>query len=190
LEKFEFTEQYVTKLRLHDEETERHFVDYFTPLLRIKLRTRSLNWQDIEDVTQEVFLRALKAICCADGLRSPGSLPAFVVAVCERTCMEVIRRQIKSGAASDDNLDLSDEKPSIEDRMISESKQHSVWQLLNEMPQRDHDLLIRVFIQEEDKSRVCEELGVDRDYLRVLLHRALQRFRRQLTRDREWVHRI
>jgi RNA polymerase sigma-70 factor (ECF subfamily) len=34
-----------------------------------------------------------------------------------------------------------------------------------------------VFLEERDKDEVCTELGVDRDYLRVLLHRAKGSFR-------------
>jgi RNA polymerase sigma-70 factor (ECF subfamily) len=34
-----------------------------------------------------------------------------------------------------------------------------------------------VFLDERDKDEICTELGVDRDYLRVLLHRAKASFR-------------
>ena len=34
-----------------------------------------------------------------------------------------------------------------------------------------------VFLDERDRDEVCREFGVDRDYLRVLLHRAKQEFK-------------
>jgi RNA polymerase sigma-70 factor (ECF subfamily) len=34
-----------------------------------------------------------------------------------------------------------------------------------------------VFIDERDRDQVCREFNVDRDYLRVLLHRAKQEFK-------------
>jgi RNA polymerase sigma-70 factor (ECF subfamily) len=34
-----------------------------------------------------------------------------------------------------------------------------------------------VFLDERDRDEVCEEFGVDRAYLRVLLHRAKQEFK-------------
>ena len=43
-----------------DPETERHFVDYFSVLLRAKLRSRLRCIQDVEDLKQEVFLRVLQ----------------------------------------------------------------------------------------------------------------------------------
>jgi hypothetical protein len=34
-----------------------------------------------------------------------------------------------------------------------------------------------IFFEERDKGEVCEAYGVDREYLRVLLHRAVGRVR-------------
>jgi RNA polymerase sigma-70 factor (ECF subfamily) len=38
-------------------------------------------------------------------------------------------------------------------------------------------LLKAIFLDERDRDEVCQEFGVDRDYLRVLLHRAKQEFK-------------
>jgi RNA polymerase sigma-70 factor (ECF subfamily) len=45
------------------------------------------------------------------------------------------------------------------------------------MKERDRDLLRAIFLEEKDKNEICREFGVDREYLRVLLHRAKGRFR-------------
>jgi RNA polymerase sigma-70 factor (ECF subfamily) len=50
-------------------------------------------------------------------------------------------------------------------------------EILEEMPERDRRLLREVFLEERDKDEVCRDFGVDRDYLRVLLHRAKQSFK-------------
>ena len=42
---------------------------------------------------------------------------------------------------------------------------------------RDSSLLKAVFLDERDRDEVCQEFGVDRDYLRVLLHRAKREFK-------------
>jgi hypothetical protein len=34
-----------------------------------------------------------------------------------------------------------------------------------------------VFLEEQDKTDICKRFQVDRDYLRVLVHRAKTRFR-------------
>jgi RNA polymerase sigma-70 factor (ECF subfamily) len=45
------------------------------------------------------------------------------------------------------------------------------------MSERDRRLLREVFLEERDKDEVCRDFGVDREYLRVLLHRAKQAFK-------------
>ena len=47
------------------------------------------------------------------------------------------------------------------------------------LPQKERDLLTWLFFEGRDKDQVCRDLAVDRDYLRVLLHRAKNRFREQ-----------
>jgi RNA polymerase sigma-70 factor (ECF subfamily) len=49
--------------------------------------------------------------------------------------------------------------------------------ILLSLPERDRLLLKAVFLDERDRDEVCEEFSVDRDYLRVLLHRAKQEFK-------------
>jgi len=52
-----------------------------------------------------------------------------------------------------------------------------VREILEEMPERDRRLLREIFLEERDKDQVCHDFGVDREYLRVLLHRAKQSFK-------------
>jgi RNA polymerase sigma-70 factor (ECF subfamily) len=40
-----------------------------------------------------------------------------------------------------------------------------------------------VFLEDADKSEVCRRFDVNRDYLRVLVHRAKIRFRAALDKD-------
>jgi RNA polymerase sigma-70 factor, ECF subfamily len=52
-----------------------------------------------------------------------------------------------------------------------------VQEILQGMPVKDRDLLKAVFLDERDRDDVCREFGVEREYLRVLLHRAKQEFK-------------
>ena len=42
---------------------------------------------------------------------------------------------------------------------------------------KERELLTWLFFDGRDKDEICRELQVDRNYLRVLLHRAKNRFR-------------
>lgn len=50
--------------------------------------------------------------------------------------------------------------------------------VLDHLPEKDARILRAIFANERPKDEVCAELGVDRNYLRVLLHRAKSQFRR------------
>ena len=52
-----------------------------------------------------------------------------------------------------------------------------VREILEKLSERDRRLLREVFLEERDKDDVCRDFGVDREYLRVLLHRAKQAFK-------------
>jgi len=45
------------------------------------------------------------------------------------------------------------------------------------MPKRDRDLLRAIFLDDKEKDTVCREFGVDREYLRVLVYRAKDKFK-------------
>ena len=49
--------------------------------------------------------------------------------------------------------------------------------ILMRLSKRDRSLLKAVFLDERDRDEVCQEFGVEREYLRVLLHRAKQEFK-------------
>ena len=52
-------------------------------------------------------------------------------------------------------------------------------QALAALPEKERDLIRWLFFEERDKDEICRELNVDRNYLRVLLHRAKARFKEQ-----------
>jgi RNA polymerase sigma-70 factor (ECF subfamily) len=46
------------------------------------------------------------------------------------------------------------------------------------MPEQDGALLRALFLEHRHRDDICKEHGVSREYLRVLLHRAKERFRK------------
>jgi RNA polymerase sigma-70 factor (ECF subfamily) len=52
-----------------------------------------------------------------------------------------------------------------------------VRKVLADLPEKDRALLRMVFLEEGDRSAISRHFQVDNDYLRVLLHRAKERFR-------------
>jgi RNA polymerase sigma-70 factor (ECF subfamily) len=178
LQRFEFDAAYVERLTRGDEETERHFTGYFGDLLTLKLRSRLRSPALVEDAKQETFLRVLTTLRRRGGLESAGSLGAFVNSTCNNVLFETYRAETKRRQnVPEDETPIESPTASAETVMIGADEQELVRQAIAELPAKDRELLRSLFFEERDKDEICRSLGVDRQYLRVLVHRAKGRFR-------------
>ena len=172
-----FDESYVERLQAGDFRTQEHFIAYFSELIQLKLRSRLNSPQAIEDVRQETFTRVFTAL--RDGkIRQPDRLGAFVNSMCNNVLLEHYRASTR-----DDSLDDEEERDfpatnvDVLGAIANQQMAQKIRDILDEMPERDRRLLREIFLEERDKDQVCNDFGVDRDYLRVLLHRAKQSFK-------------
>jgi RNA polymerase sigma-70 factor (ECF subfamily) len=173
-----FDAGYLEALRAGEPRIEEHFVCYFTELLQLKLRSRLRSPQAIEDVRQETFARVLATVRKKDGLRQPERLGPFVNTVCNNVLLEYYRQSSRSDSLDEDGApELPARGGSVLDAVASKQTEAQVRDVLNGLPEHDRSLLKAVFLDERDRDDVCREFGVDRDYLRVLLHRAKHVFK-------------
>jgi RNA polymerase sigma-70 factor (ECF subfamily) len=180
---FSFDKAYVDRLRDGDAPTEHHFVAYFDQLLRIKLRSRTLNSDSVEDLRQETYIRVIAAVRREGGVRQPERFGAFVNSICNNVLLEYYRSSAKNHPLEDSHLEIPDKVLDLEGMLVSKQAAQRVREILDEMPERDRGLLRAIFLEEKEKDAVCREFGVDRDYLRVLVHRAKDRFRALYEKD-------
>jgi len=179
--RFSFDGDYVRRLIAEHPETERHFTEYFGDLLTLKLRSRLRSPALVEDAKQETFVRVLTALKKKGSLASPESLGAFVNAVCNNVLLETYRSNGRTSALDDDVDEPEADEPSAEWRVLKAEERVKVREAIAGLPARDRDLIRWLFFEDRDKDDVCRELQVDRDYLRVLFHRAKQRFRERFS---------
>ncbi len=174
----DFDDLYLERLRAGDFRTQEHFVRYFSELMQIKLRSRLRSAEEIEDVRQETFARVFTALRSGGGIREPEKLGAFVNSTCNFVAMELYRDRSRQAPLEDEvAVELPDESKDALDVLMQEQAAGKVRKVIDELPERDRRLLREVFLEERDKDQVCRDFGVDRNYLRVLLHRAKQNFR-------------
>ena len=183
MEFFAFNEAYVDRLRDGDVPTEHHFVAYFEQLLRIKLRARRLPSDRVEDLRQETFIRVIAAVRREGGVRQPERFGSFVNSICNNVLLEYYRSSAKTQPTEDAQMDIPDKILDLEGMLVTKQAAERVRQILDEMPRRDRHLLRAIFLEEKEKDAVCREFGVDRDYLRVLLHRAKEKFKALYEKD-------
>lgn len=125
-------------------------------------------------------MRVVTNIRKQGGLDHPERLGAYVNGICNNVLLETYRSQKRHGQAEEDPPDQPDWRPNPESEFVNSERRRLVRSVLDELQPKDRHLLQAVFIEERDKAAVCKDLGVDGDYLRVLLHRARGRFRSTL----------
>jgi RNA polymerase sigma-70 factor, ECF subfamily len=180
---FAFDNAYVERLRNGDPCTEHHFVAYFEELLRIKLRARTLTSDKVEDLRQETFIRVIAALHREGGVRQPERFGSFVNSICNNVLMEHYRSIGKNQQMDETHQEIPDRILDLEGTLVSKQTSARVRQVLAELSLRDRKLLQAIFFEERDKDAICRAFGVDRDYLRVLLHRAKDKFKDHYEKD-------
>lgn len=176
MEFFNFDGAYVERLRAGDPSTEEHFVAYFEQLLRIKLRSRMISSDIVEDLRQETFIRVI-ANLRKDGVRQPERFGAFVNSICNHVLQEHYRSSAKNQPMEDAHMEIPDKVLDLEGMLVTKQSAEQVRRILDAMPKRDRELLRAIFLDDKEKDTVCKEMGVDREYLRVLVHRAKDKFK-------------
>lgn len=173
-----FDAPYLERLRAGDFRTQEHFVAYFSELIQLKLRARLRSPQAIEDVRQETFARFFTALRSPEGIRQPERLGAFVNSICNNVLLEQYRASARVGSLEDETAEeLPDPVIDILGAVAARQMAAKVRDILNDLPERDRRILREIFLEERDKDEVCRDFGIDRDYLRVLVHRAKQSFK-------------
>jgi len=139
---------------------------------------RQLGAQEIDDKIHDTFLIVVKAIRRGD-LREPERLMGFV-----RT---VVRRQV---AAHIDhlvhrrrdhiNLDVgarvADDRRNPEQNAAFHEKTALMTDVLNQMSERDREVLTRFYLHEQSQEQICDEMRLTETQFRLLKSRAKARF--------------
>ncbi|HET9182456.1 MAG TPA: sigma-70 family RNA polymerase sigma factor [Candidatus Angelobacter sp.] len=179
-----FDAAYLRALNQGDEETEQHFFHYFTPLIRARLRKYLRSSDLVQDAMQETFARVLAAVRARNGVRHPERFGAFVHAVCRNVALETWRSERRFVALEDpdseNHAEVAEPEPGpfrSPHRMAEAAEaRERVRKVLAELSSLDRQLLVAVFLDEEERGHVCQQMRVSRAHLRILLFRAKQRF--------------
>jgi RNA polymerase sigma factor (sigma-70 family) len=172
---YSFDEEYLRRLGARDPATEAHFIAYFSERLKVTLRARGIDSHTIDDIRQETFCRVWVAVQ-SGSIHNPRGFGSYVYSVCKNVLSENRRDGHRYQHDPLEGTDIADEKLGLEDLMQRKENGKLVREVLRLLPERDRNILHARFYEERDNEDVCLEFGVDRDYLRVLLYRAINKF--------------
>ena len=171
-----FDADYIQKLTAADPETESHFSVYFGKFIFLKLRARRISPEMAEDVRQETLMRVLKALRQGSGIQQPERFGGFVNTVCNNVLLEFLHKQSRHPLIDEDAPERADDRVDLDAPLVNEQRKRAVAKALDELADRDREILRLVFFEEMDRTEICRRMSIDGEYLRVLLHRAKSRF--------------
>jgi RNA polymerase sigma-70 factor, ECF subfamily len=180
-----FDQSYLDRLRAGDVRAQQHFDAYFGTLIQIKLRSRLKSPEAIEDVRQETLARFCVAL--REGrILQPERLGSFVISICNHVLLEHSRVGSRLDSLDDDQQrNFPAEGTDPLSLLVAKETEKKVREVLDQLSEHDRRLLHEVLFEKRDKDEVCCNFGVDRDYLRVLLHRAKQSFKSLYLKDKD-----
>jgi RNA polymerase sigma-70 factor, ECF subfamily len=174
----------VTRIFHGDAGAENELCAHFGPGVRQILARRLRDFTLAEDLTQDVMIIVLKRLRSAP-LDDPSRLAAFIaqtarnVAFAERRKNR--RRRTDTGAEEmDESIDRAHDDEVI---LEMDSSATTVRAVLKELKStRDRLLLVRYYLQDEDKASICRDLGLTEITFNVVLFRARSRLLELLQR--------
>ena len=179
---FPFDEDYLRRLIAGEPRTVNHFIDYMRRILTSMLRHRRIEPAVVDEIIQETLMRFWQKLRSSTRpVRKAESLGAYVTNMAKNILREDYRNRIRYPQLPD-NYD----RPIFDDPYadaISKELRARVQAVLQGMLPRDRKLLTAIWIEGRARAEICKEMGVDQNYLRVLIFRANQEFRKRWDDD-------
>lgn len=177
----------VARIREGDAQAESQLLSRFSFGVRVILRRHARGAAlDVDDLAQDVLAAVLEQLR-KGGLRDAAALPAYIRTSAmhrlhaEQRATQNKQRTHESVESEDPRLLASSPAPA--DELDAARKARQVRALLAELPvARDRQVLTRFYLHEQDCAQICNELAIDPEHFRRVIHRARTRFREILNR--------
>jgi RNA polymerase sigma-70 factor (ECF subfamily) len=167
----------VDKVRVGDDAGMEQLYKLFSRGIRYYL-CRQLGPQELEDKVHDTFLIVVNAIKRGD-LREPERLMGFVRTVVRRQVAAYIETAIHTRREQTDlesGITVADRKQNPEQEAIVREKAELMKSALEALSQRDRDILVRFYLQEQSQEQICEEMALTETQFRLLKSRAKAKF--------------
>jgi RNA polymerase sigma-70 factor (ECF subfamily) len=139
---------------------------------------RQLGPQDLDDKIHDTFVVVVQAIRRGE-LREPQRLMGFVRTVVRRQVAAHIDKVVHSRREQQDlesSVRVADPRGNPEEAAIFRQKEDLVHRVLNQLAERDREILTRFYIHEQTQDQICSEMLLSETQFRLLKSRAKARF--------------
>ena len=167
----------VEKIRTGEQSAVEELYTIFDRGIRFLL-WRRLGIQDLDDRVHDVFLMVVQAIQRGE-LREPERLMGYVRTVVRRQAAGYIQGAVNTrrryiGVESCAPLRAREVDP--EHRAIEAQNNGIAMRVLQCLPHRDREVLVRFYLQEESPEEICDALEITQTQFRLIKSRAKTRY--------------
>ena len=155
----------------------RELYDIFSTGIRFML-FRQLGPDDLDDKVHDVFLIIAQAIRNGE-LREPSRLMGYIHTIVRRQIAAYIDSPVnlrRNRVEVDFDQSLCDAHADPENEMIERENQELALSVLQSIPKRDREVLIRFYFKEESPAQICQALNLTETQFRLIKSRAKARF--------------
>jgi len=172
--------------------------DTFQPKI-LRYLTRMVGDADAEDLTQDVFVKADRAL---KNFKGESSLSTWLYRIATNTALDKLRspsfQRVDLLPVSDElheanisgGVGLSEaQKPPIEKELIREEMNDCIRGYIAKLPEDYRAVLVLSEYEEIKNNEIAEILGVTLDTVKIRLHRAREKLREALKAncDSDWI---
>lgn len=139
---------------------------------------RQLGPQELDDKVHDTFLIVVQSIRRGE-LREPERLMGFVRTIVRRQVAAHIDKVVQNRreqAELDSSMKVPDPRHNPEETAIFLQRNELIRRVLNELTDRDREILDRFYLREQEQDQICEEMGLTETQFRLLKSRAKARF--------------
>jgi RNA polymerase sigma-70 factor, ECF subfamily len=139
---------------------------------------RQFGPQDLDDKVHDVFLVITQSIRRGD-VREPERLMGYVRTVVRRQVaahIQGVMEQRRNWTEVELGGSLRDRLPSPEHALIQQQNMELAHRILNSIPKRDREVLVRFYLQEQPPRQICHDLELTETQFRLIKSRAKARF--------------
>lgn len=168
----------VQRIQHGDPEAEAEFVRRYRRGVMVIVARAGRRRVPVEDLSQDVLATAIGKVRARE-IRDPERLSGFVAGLARMMAMDHIRKERSRGAIEARMPPAPGmQAPEALKLLLQQEQAAMVRAVLAELESdRDRDILFRFYLADDDKERICRDLGLTAVHFNRVLFRARARFR-------------
>ena len=179
----------VKSIRRGDLDAEEAMVERYSKGLNYLLTRRIGDAERARDLLQDTFFIAISKLR-EEKLENPARLAGYLRGIAIRVALNAGRRRAREPYPIDIEAvqQMPDPEPPQFEHVSREQTLFAVRQLLSKLPvERDREILMRLYVHNQDKQEICEALDLDSLHFNRVLFRAKRRFRKILEQSEQFA---